>query len=215
MFFFNIPLRAKTLYETKHQAKWNLLHTSPAQCSLLHCSLMDLTLANSLSVIYDQTAPEPGIYYPLLLSIRQHYITLHCSSQFAEQQCITRKKYAVKIQFNICKTSSSFAGSEHVCCKCFFSFSGLLKGLLREKGRYILIYMNHLLPPTFHFLHTLHLITEKKSFVSLKLYTVNLSFIFSLPQSTLMFRFLGVFKVLCKNLSNQAKLSSLSFCLQM
>lgn len=84
----------------------------------------------------------------------------------------------------------------------FFSFSGLLKGLLREKGRYILIYMNHLLPPTFHFLHTLHLITEKKSFVSLKLYTVNLSFIFSLPQSTLMFRFLGVFKVLCKNLSN-------------
>lgn len=101
--FFNIPLCTKTLYETKHWAKWNLLHTSPAQCSLLHCSLMDLTLANSLSVIYDQTAPEPGIYYPLLLSVRQHYITLHCSSQFAEQQCTTRKKYAVKSSLTYAK----------------------------------------------------------------------------------------------------------------
>lgn len=85
----------------------------------------------------------------------------------------------------------------------FFLILRSAKGPFERKGHiYILIYMNHLLPPTFHFLHTLHLITEKKSFVSLKLYTVNLSFIFSLPQSTLMFRFLGVFKVLCKNLSN-------------
>lgn len=61
-----------------------LLCTSPAWCSMLHCSLIDLTLANSLSVIYDQTAPESGIYYPLLLSVRQHYITLHCLSQFAK-----------------------------------------------------------------------------------------------------------------------------------
>lgn len=67
---------------------WDTLGDKPfskmrAYCSLLHCSLMDLTLANSQSLIYGQTAPEPGIYYPLLLSVRQHYITLHCSSQFA------------------------------------------------------------------------------------------------------------------------------------
>lgn len=47
------------------------------------CNPLRLTLANSLSVIYNETAPEPGIYYPLLLSVRQHDITLHRSSQFA------------------------------------------------------------------------------------------------------------------------------------
>lgn len=73
------------------------IFTSSAQCSLLHCSLIDLTLAHSLSVIYDQTAPEPGIYYPLLLSVRQHYITLHCSSQFAEQQCTTRRNMLLNL----------------------------------------------------------------------------------------------------------------------
>ena len=73
------------------------IFTSSAQCSLLHCSLIDLTLAHSLSVIYDQTAPEPGIYYPLLLSVRQHYITLHCSSQFAEQHCTTRRNMLLNL----------------------------------------------------------------------------------------------------------------------
>ncbi len=109
------------------------IRTPPGQCSVLHRSLMDLTLANSLSVIYDQTAPEPGIYYPLLLSVRQHYITLHCSSQFAEQHCTSRSKYAVK---------SSFTHAKHQvasqCLKRFFSylhpsfllFLVLLKGLL-------------------------------------------------------------------------------------
>lgn len=73
---------------------------------------MDLTLAYSLSVIYDQTAPKPGIYYPLLLSVRQHYITLHCSSQFAKQHCAT---IAVK---------SSLTHAKHqVALQCLKSFS--------------------------------------------------------------------------------------------
>lgn len=76
----------------------------PTGCSLLHCRLIDLTLANDLSVIYDQTAPESGIYYPLLLSVRQHYITLHCLSQFAKCQDTTWRKFAGKSGLKIwCK----------------------------------------------------------------------------------------------------------------
>lgn len=79
----------------KPLSKMGFIHTSLPQCSLLHCSLMVLTLANTQSVIYDQTPPEPGIYYPLQLSVRLHYITpLFISVCQAEMH--RRKKYAVK-----------------------------------------------------------------------------------------------------------------------
>ncbi len=145
------------------------IRTSPVRCSLLHCSLMDLTLANSLSVIYDQTAPEPGIYYPLLLSIRQHYITLHCSSQFAEQHYTARGKYAVK---------SGLTHAEHQVAlqflKRFFFISpptfpslflAVLKGLLIYiSGFHILLCHYSLL-----FLKDVSdYMLQRKSFVSLK-----------------------------------------------
>lgn len=84
--------------------KMGFIHTSLGGCLLLHCSLIDLTLAHSLSVIYDQTTPEPGIYYPLLLSVRQHYITLCRSARFTEQQHTGREHCAVRA--HACKTSS-------------------------------------------------------------------------------------------------------------
>lgn len=80
---YDNPLRSSLDGKTNMQN--GICSRLKARRSLLHGRPMNLTLDSSLSVIYDQTAPKPGIYCPLLLSVRLDHKKVHRSSHFARQ----------------------------------------------------------------------------------------------------------------------------------
>lgn len=106
--------------------RWDLFSSS-ALCSLLLCRLLDSTLANSLSMIYDQKASQPEIYYPLLLSVRQHYIILHCLSQFASIRMHHQKTFAVYTDISLRDIAESEFLSFHPSCNLFIQCQLCLK----------------------------------------------------------------------------------------